>query len=223
MRVTNVFLAGDAVHLSSPAGGMGMNSGIEDAHNLAWKLALALSRNATGVLDSYETERMYAIRHAVEPTSDLASNTLYFAPWPLRLFFISLFYIIMRVKPVRRRILAMMNMLSTKYPHSDVARGDARWVGRIAPDCVITGERDQRLFAGRRGKTIIVCYDIAANPAYANLVHVTVHHGASFRRTWKVRRPFCAVVRPDGFIGWARERPSEEDISEAVRFASEIP
>jgi len=222
MRVANVLLAGDAVHLSSPAGGMGMNSGIEDAHNLAWKLALALSRNDANVLDSYETERMYAMKHAVEPTSDVASNTLYFAPWPLRLFFISLFYVIMRIKPARSRILAMMNMLSTKYPPSDIARGDARWVGRIAPNCAITNKPQVRLLEGRWGKAVIVCYDVAAKPAYSDVVYVSAENGQVFRRTWKVRRPFCAVIRPDGFIGWARERPSAGHISDAVKFASEI-
>ena len=56
-RVHNAFLAGDAAHIHSPAGGQGMNTGIQDAANLAWKLA-AVARGADErILDSYEAER----------------------------------------------------------------------------------------------------------------------------------------------------------------------
>jgi 2-polyprenyl-6-methoxyphenol hydroxylase-like FAD-dependent oxidoreductase len=53
-----VFVAGDAAHIHSPAGGQGMNTGIQDAYNLAWKLALVIKNHAyTSILDSYEAER----------------------------------------------------------------------------------------------------------------------------------------------------------------------
>jgi 3-(3-hydroxy-phenyl)propionate hydroxylase len=59
-RVGRAALAGDAAHLNSPAGGQGMNSGIQDAHNLAWKLARAATdpgANVDALLDSYAEER----------------------------------------------------------------------------------------------------------------------------------------------------------------------
>ncbi|EIE25479.1 hypothetical protein COCSUDRAFT_1587, partial [Coccomyxa subellipsoidea C-169] len=57
-KVGNVFLAGDAAHRFPPAGGFGMNTGIQDAHNLAWKLAAVIQKRAGGILlDSYEAER----------------------------------------------------------------------------------------------------------------------------------------------------------------------
>lgn len=57
-RVGRAFLAGDAAHIHSPAGGQGMNTGIQDAHNLAWKLALVAHGAARpALLDSYEAER----------------------------------------------------------------------------------------------------------------------------------------------------------------------
>lgn len=53
-----VFVAGDAAHIHPPTGAQGMNTGIQDAHNLAWKLALAVSGvAAAGFLDSYDAER----------------------------------------------------------------------------------------------------------------------------------------------------------------------
>src|SRR5437763_2676947 len=53
-----VFLCGDAAHIHPPTGAQGMNTGIQDAHNLAWKLALVLSGHAApGLLESYDAER----------------------------------------------------------------------------------------------------------------------------------------------------------------------
>jgi 2-polyprenyl-6-methoxyphenol hydroxylase-like FAD-dependent oxidoreductase len=57
-RVGRVFIAGDAAHIHPPTGGQGMNTGIQDAYNLAWKLALVVRRKAPErLLDSYEVER----------------------------------------------------------------------------------------------------------------------------------------------------------------------
>jgi hypothetical protein len=57
-RVGRVFLAGDAAHVHSPAGGQGLNTGIQDAYNLGWKLAAALAGAPARLLDSYEDERL---------------------------------------------------------------------------------------------------------------------------------------------------------------------
>jgi hypothetical protein len=57
-RVGQVFLAGDAAHVHSPAGGMGMNTGIQDAYNLGWKLGAVLNGAKESLLDTYEQERM---------------------------------------------------------------------------------------------------------------------------------------------------------------------
>jgi 2-polyprenyl-6-methoxyphenol hydroxylase-like FAD-dependent oxidoreductase len=71
-RDRRVFLAGDAAHIHSPAGGQGMNTGIQDAHNLAWKLALAIrGRGGQAMLDSYQKERR-AIAEGVLRGTDLA-------------------------------------------------------------------------------------------------------------------------------------------------------
>src|SRR4030095_16393811 len=57
-RDRRVFLAGDAAHVMPPTGGFGGNTGIGDAHNLAWKLAAVVSGTAgAGLLDTYDAER----------------------------------------------------------------------------------------------------------------------------------------------------------------------
>ncbi|MEH1125639.1 FAD-dependent oxidoreductase [Micromonospora sp. CPCC 206061] len=66
-RVGRVFVAGDAAHLHPPAGGQGMNTGIQDAWNLGWKLAFAVRGVAApGLLDSYEAERRPAGKAIVD-------------------------------------------------------------------------------------------------------------------------------------------------------------
>ena len=70
MRHDRVFFLGDAAHVMSPFGGRGGNSGIQDAENLAWKLALVLNRNAPeSLLDSYSAERHPAAVHNIKTTS----------------------------------------------------------------------------------------------------------------------------------------------------------
>ena len=68
------FVAGDAAHIHSPAGGQGMNTGIQDAHNLAWKLALVVKGDAReSLLDSYNAERE-PVAKGVMRGSDLATR-----------------------------------------------------------------------------------------------------------------------------------------------------
>ena len=68
-RVGRAFLLGDAGHIHSPAGGQGMNTGIGDAVNLAWKLAAVLQGRAdSAILDTYEPERIAFARSLVATT-----------------------------------------------------------------------------------------------------------------------------------------------------------
>jgi hypothetical protein len=73
-RKGRAFLLGDAAHIHSPAGGQGMNTGIGDAINLAWKLAAVLAGNAPDkLLDSYEAERIGFARRLVATTDRVFS------------------------------------------------------------------------------------------------------------------------------------------------------
>jgi len=75
------FLLGDAAHVHSPMGGQGMNTGLQDAYNLAWKLALVIEGRAeTALLDTYEQERMPVARKLLE-TTDRAFQVLVADNW----------------------------------------------------------------------------------------------------------------------------------------------
>jgi 2-polyprenyl-6-methoxyphenol hydroxylase-like FAD-dependent oxidoreductase len=77
----SVFLAGDAAHLHPPVGGQGMNTGLQDAHNLAWKLTLASRGLATpALLDSYSAERHAVGLDVVQNTSRALNDVLALRP-----------------------------------------------------------------------------------------------------------------------------------------------
>ena len=74
-RVGNAFIAGDAAHIHPPTGGQGMNTGIQDAYNLAWKLALVTKGKAgAGLLDTYEAERHPVAEEVVRRTTEQSMN-----------------------------------------------------------------------------------------------------------------------------------------------------
>ncbi|KAJ3374704.1 hypothetical protein GGF31_006601 [Allomyces arbusculus] len=81
-----VFLAGDAAHVHSPVGGQGMNLGLQDAHNLAWKLATALTHNVhpRALLATYESERQPVAQAIVKNTSRATDYAVRW-PWLVRL------------------------------------------------------------------------------------------------------------------------------------------
>lgn len=69
-RIDRVFLAGDAVHTHSPTGGQGLNTSVQDACNLGWKLGAALRHGAaSALLDGYEAERRPVAADLLKPTT----------------------------------------------------------------------------------------------------------------------------------------------------------
>ena len=126
-RVGRVFLAGDAAHIHSPVGGQGMNLGIHDAHNLAWKLALRLEGHANdALLDSYAAERVPAARAVVRGVG--LSQSQLFGGHPV---VAALRDVGMRAVtnwgPLRTRAQAAMAGTSTAYAGSPIVSQDGRW------------------------------------------------------------------------------------------------
>jgi len=124
LRAGPVFVLGDAAHLQSPVGGQGLNLGIQDAHNLAWKLAHVHRGWADpGLLDSYEEERRPIARRMVRITS-LATRviSLRFVPlWLIRGLVAS---IALRLPWLQRRFGPALGMAGRPYaPGIAVASG----------------------------------------------------------------------------------------------------
>lgn len=99
IRVGNCFLAGDSAHVNTPVGAQGMNAGIQDAHNLAWKLAFVIKQKAKPeLLDSYTIERLGITKgfaRYADAVYKMATNTSFavrlFRTHILKIFFKSIF------------------------------------------------------------------------------------------------------------------------------------
>ena len=85
-RRGRVFLAGDAAHTQSLAGGLGMNTGIQDGHNLAWKLAAVLRGEPAALLDTYEPERRAAAEASLRVSRRMHEGFQTRVPDPERMY-----------------------------------------------------------------------------------------------------------------------------------------
>jgi 2-polyprenyl-6-methoxyphenol hydroxylase-like FAD-dependent oxidoreductase len=128
-RVGRVFIAGDAGHLHSPAGGQGMNTGIGDAVNLSWKLANVIQgRAGATILDTYETERIAFARKLVE-TTDRAFQGMVSEGWTSQFL---RGWLLPHVVPaltglaaVRRAMFATLSQTRINYRGSALSKGQA--------------------------------------------------------------------------------------------------
>jgi 2-polyprenyl-6-methoxyphenol hydroxylase-like FAD-dependent oxidoreductase len=117
-RSGRVFLAGDAAHVHSPAGGQGMNTGMQDAFNLAWKLAMVCRKSCSAsVLDSYSVERSEVGRQVLKAAGRLTAVAVLknHAAQSMRNL-IGRF--MLGLAPVRRAMVDTMTEVSIGYDHS---------------------------------------------------------------------------------------------------------
>lgn len=126
-RAGRFFLAGDAAHVHSPAGGQGMNTGLQDAWNLGWKLALNV-RGVAGesLLDSYEAERQPVGRFLLRYTDRLFGQFARIAKggpiaWAFRTLFLGGIVPTVMASPKRRsRAFRIVSQLGIRYPSSPI-------------------------------------------------------------------------------------------------------
>ncbi len=131
-RAGRVLLAGDAAHVHSPAGGQGMNTGIQDAYNLGWKLAAVLRGKAdVRLLDTYQEERRPVARAVLEG-SDIGHSAI-FSPHPVMTFLRDRILVpALRLPAVQHAILDSVAELGVGYRDSSLAReSDAVGLDRL--------------------------------------------------------------------------------------------
>jgi hypothetical protein len=196
-RAGRVFVAGDAAHVHPPAGGQGLNTGVQDAYNLGWKLARVLAGSPDRLLDTYETERL-PIAAAVLGLS----KRLQLAPTSRR------------GKEPRQ--------LSLHYRDSALARDTRAAPGTLragdrAPDALCVDRRGAptRLFDKFRGThfTLLAFGGAAAvssdgvrsvrvvdDRESAGADDVVDVHGHA-RKSYGMRSNGIVLVRPDGYVG----------------------
>ncbi len=130
-RWGRAFLAGDAAHIHSPAGGQGMNTGMQDAFNLAWKLAAVVNGQAGDtLLDSYEAERIPVADSVIAFTDRLTrAGTLSGVPRRIRDVVIRM---LSHVPAARRFMANMAEEVNINYRTSPIAVGPAPKHAKVA-------------------------------------------------------------------------------------------
>jgi 2-polyprenyl-6-methoxyphenol hydroxylase-like FAD-dependent oxidoreductase len=219
-RRGHVLLAGDAVHIHTPAGGQGMNTGITDAHNLGWKLALVTAgRSPAQLLDTYGREREPVAAQVLGLTHALVRFGTVTHPVQ-RALRDAIVPAAARIGPIHRRAVRRWTQVHVSYPASsltwpDRGRGRPR-PGQRAPDIkVLSRYGPRRLFTVlRRGRHVMVVAGADPDSALASPVlepyrdlFEVVARGSGHARAFRSSRAGSVfLVRPDGYIA-ARGRP----------------
>jgi len=202
-RDGRVLLAGDAAHVHSPVGGLGMNTGIQDAANLGWKLAATVAGQAPSeILDSYETERHPVGRQVLRASGALLRVRL-IGPRPLVAATGRLAPAAMRVPFIANRMAGTFSGLSICYP---APAGSHPLTGKRVPDWPLAD--GARVYEALRGGRFLLASS-GALPAgvtdgYARQVDTVAISDEGVPPGGPGAPPeIIALIRPDAYVAWA--------------------
>jgi len=204
-RVGRVFLAGDAAHVHSPLGGQGMNTGIQDAVNLGWKLAAVVQgRTPASLLDSYETER-HPVGAQVLTLTDAFNRLVLGRSRLRRALQTAAVRLLLRFGTTRGFMADRMTGLGIAYPPT--ARHSHPWTGRRAPDLDCEGGRLYDLL--RHGGFVLMDATASGAAAAATGSSPGVVLSVRARKQGDSVIPAVTLVRPDGYVAWACDDTSD--------------
>jgi 2-polyprenyl-6-methoxyphenol hydroxylase-like FAD-dependent oxidoreductase len=198
-RHGRVFLAGDAAHVHSPMGGQGMNTGIQDAANLAWKIDAALAGADDAVLDSYHAER-HPIGERVLLQSGLMARGITLQPRIARGLRNLVAPRLLRMPRVRDAIAGSFAGTTLRYAHQ---RGENSLVGTRGTQISLTQGRLTEL---QRVPGFVFVREHGGPPV--DLVGALQAERADSGP--------AVLVRPDGYIAWAGDSADRSGWSAAL-------
>ncbi len=204
-RRGRVFLAGDAAHIHLPAGGQGMNAGVQDAVNLGWKLgAVVTGRAPESLLDTYHAERHPVGKRLLVNTQ--AQGLLFLSGQemqPLRDVVAEL----TQYEEVSRHLAAMVSGLEIRY---EVGEGDNPLLGRRMPNLELEGHP---LFASstealHKGRGVLL--DLEDNSrlrrraaGWTDRVDIVTAKARGIDQPGWPEYVTAVLIRPDGYVAWA--------------------
>ena len=216
-RKGRVLLAGDAAHVHSPIGGQGLNTGVQDAVNLGWKLAQVVKGTSPeGLLDSYHAERHPVAARVLRTTmAQVALQRTDDRTEALREIVLEL----LGMEEPRKRIAAEMSGLGIHY---DLGEGHPL-VGRRMPDLDLdTPDGPMRVFALLRNTRPLLLdfgvsgsFDIAPWSDRVTLVYAKYDGPWELPALGVVSAPTAVLIRPDGYVAWVGDR-TQPDLTDAL-------
>lgn len=243
-RKGRVFLAGDAAHIHSPVGGQGMNTGIQDAFNLAWKLAWVQQKKAPPVLlDSYGIERHWVGTQLLKFTEWASEAVTLHNPFLVKVRNFIVRHL-SRWAFVQKKVTAALSENNICYPHSPLNREEGQFFGTLkvgdrAPDgIVIYDDKITTLFDLWEGSTkgIILLFAGEHEPfkklaneleeAYPVQVfiiaatpdaNVCTDPDLKVHETYGVDGPAIYWIRPDLYIGYRQTGVDPQGINNYLR------
>lgn len=216
-RAGRVLLAGDAAHVHSPVGGQGLNTGIQDAVNLGWKLAQVVhGTSPEALLDTYHDERHPVAARVLRTT--LSQVLLLRSDDRIDALRDTLAELLAMDEP-RVRIAGMMSGLDIRY---DLGDGHPL-VGRRAPDLDLeTAQGPTRVFALLHEPRPVVlnlgdpaALDVAWWADRVRRVDATCAGPWELPVIGPVPTPAVLAIRPDGYVAWAGD-PADPGLGDAL-------
>ncbi|MDA9524681.1 hypothetical protein XI06_31420 [Bradyrhizobium sp. CCBAU 11434] len=215
-RKARVLLAGDAAHIHHSVGGQGLNTGLQDAVNLGWKLAQVVKGiSPEGLLDSYHVERHPVAARVLRNTR--AQIALLRRNDDGRKAAREIVSELLAMDQPRKRYGAMMSGLDIRY---DLGGGHPL-LGCRMPDLTLTvaGRRMQlfTLLHDARGVLLDFCGGLDISPWADRVIHI----GATYDGAWElpsigaIAAPGAVLVRPDGHVAWVDDE-SAGGLAEAL-------
>jgi hypothetical protein len=226
-RVGRVFLLGDAAHIHSPVGGQGMNTGIGDAVNLAWKLAAVLrGRAAAPLLGTYEPERIAFAERLVATTDRVFTLVSRNGPIArtVRLEAVPrILPALMQRRAMRRWVFRTISQTAIHYRRSALSQGRAGSVhgGDRLPWVAPPRDGGDDNFAPLRALGWQA--HVYGTPAAAALLACERHHLPLHTFNWSTQCGEAGlapdalyVIRPDGYVGLADEGGSADGLDRYI-------